>query len=209
VGVVGDTRQANLDQPAAIPEIFLSMTQVGSEGAKYVVRSVRDDAALPRAIPAAVAALDPRIEQVAVRPLALLVERNLGSRSTAIELVGGFGLLALLLTAAGIYGTVALHAGERSREMAIRAALGATDSQLRRMVLGHGLRVAVWGTAAGLAAFRFALPLMRAQLYGIGAIDVPAIVCVAAGVLAVALGASLMPALRATRLAPMELLRDR
>jgi putative ABC transport system permease protein len=209
VGVAGDTRQANLDQDAAIPEIFLSTTQVGSEGAKYVIRVVRDDAALPRAIAATVAELDPRIERVGVRPLALLVERNLGGRSAAIELVGGFGLLALLLTAAGIYGTVALHAGERLREMAIRAALGATDSQLRRMVLGHGLRVAMWGTAAGLAAFRFALPLVRSQLYGVGSMDLPAMVCVGGGVLAVALGASLAPARRASRATPMELLRDR
>jgi ABC-type lipoprotein release transport system permease subunit len=93
--------------------------------------------------------------------------------------------------------------------MAIRAALGATDSQLRRIVLGHGLRLALWGTAAGLAAFRLALPLVRTQLYGIGAMDLPAMVSVATGALAVALGASLAPARRASRAAPMELLRDR
>jgi predicted permease len=208
VGVVGDTRQANMDQREPIPEIFLSMTQVGAEGAGYVIRAARDDAALPRAIARTVAETDPRLERARVEPLRLLVERNLGSRDAAIRLVGGFGLLALLLTAAGIYGIVAFRAAGQSREMAIRAALGATAPQLRRMVLGYGLRVAAWGIASGLAAFWFVLPLLRSQLYGIGAVDVPAIVCVALGVIAVALAASLGPSRRAARWTPMELLRD-
>jgi predicted permease len=207
VGVVGDTRQANLDQREPIPEIFLSLTQVSSEGAGYVIRARHDDPALPRAIARTVAALDPRIQHVGVEPLSVLVDRNLGSRSAAIRLVGGFGLLALMLTAAGIYGIVAFRADERSREMAIRAVLGATAPHLRSLVFGHGLRLAAYGVAAGLIAFRFALPLLRSQFFGVDAMDVPAILGVAGAVIAVTLVASFAPARRAARSDPMEALR--
>jgi len=155
-----------------------------------------------------VADLDPRIQKVGVKPLDLIVQANLGSRSAAIRLVGGFGLLALLLCAVGIYGIVAFRAAERSREMAIRSALGAGAREIRTLILGHGLWLAAWGTAAGIAAFLMASPLLRSQLYGVGAADPISIVAVAAGVLFVGLAASIAPSLRAARAAPMPLLRD-
>ena len=207
VGVAGDIRQANLEHEP-MPEIFLSMTQVGSEGAGYAIRARSDDPALPEAISVAVAEQDPRIERVRVEPLASLVERNVGARNAAIQLVGGFGALALLLTAIGIYGIVAFRAAERSREMAIRSAMGATAPHLRRLVLGHGARLALFGTAAGLAGFAVAAPLLKGQLYGVAAMDPLSVAAVAAGVFVVALAASLAPSRRAGRSAPMDLLRE-
>jgi len=203
VGVVGDTRQASLDREP-IPEIFLSITQVGMDGGVYVIRTRVSG----KAIASVVADLDPRIQKVGVKPLDLIVQANLGSRSAAIRLVGGFGLLALLLCAVGIYGIVAFRAAERSREMAIRSALGAGAREIRTLILGHGLWLAAWGTAAGIAAFLMASPLLRSQLYGVGAADPISIVAVAAGVLFVGLAASIAPSLRAARAAPMPLLRD-
>jgi len=203
VGVVGDTRQASLDREP-IPEIFLSITQVGMDGGVYVIRT----RASGKAIASVVADLDPRIQKVGVKPLDLIVQANLGSRSAAIRLVGGFGLLALLLCSVGIYGIVAFRAAERSREMAIRSALGAGAREIRTLILGHGLWLAAWGTAAGIAAFLMASPLLRSQLYGVGAADPISIVAVAAAVLSVALAASIAPSLRAARAAPMQLLRD-
>jgi hypothetical protein len=199
VGVVGDIRQANLEHEP-LPEIFLSMTQVGSEGAVYAVRARSDDPALPRAVAAAVAEQDPRIERVRVEPLAALVERNLEPRGIAIRLVCGFGALALLLTAIAIYGIVAFRAAERSREMAIRSALGATAPHLRRLVLGHAAGLALIGTVLGLASYVLA--------YGVSAIDPVSVVAVAAVVLAATLAASFAPSRRAGRSAPMDLLRE-
>ena len=199
VGVVGDIRQANLEHEP-LPEIFLSMTQAGSEGAVYAVRARSDDPALPRAIAAAVAEQDPRIERVRVEPLAALVDRNLEPRGIAIRLVGGFGALALLLTGIAIYGIAAFRAAERSREMAIRSALGATAPHLRRLVLGHAARLALIGTVLGLASYVLA--------YGVSAIDPVSVVAVAAVVLAATLAASLAPSRRAGRSAPMDLLRE-
>jgi putative ABC transport system permease protein len=205
VGVVGDTRQANMDHDP-IPEIFLSMTQVGADGGGYVVRG--NIAGLAHAITQAVAQQDPRIQRVNVEPLSLIVERNLGSRNAAIQLVGAFGGLALLLTAIGIYGIVAFRAAERRREMAIRLALGATGRQVRELILGHGVRVAAAGTAAGLACFTVVSPYLKSQLYGVKAADWPTIAAVSAGVFAVSLGASLAPSRRAAKAEPMDLFRD-
>jgi len=203
VGVVGDTRQANLDRDP-IPEIFLSVTQVGMDGGVYVIRTRGSG----NAISSVVAELDPRIQRVGVKPLHLIVEASLGSRRGAIRLVGGFGLLALLLTAVGIYGIVAFRASERSREMAIRSALGASASEIRGLVLGHGLWLAGAGTAAGVAVFLMASPLLKSQLYGVGAADPMSMGAVVAAVLAVGLGASIAPSRRAATTAPMDLLRD-
>ena len=207
VGVAGDTRQANLDH-APIPEIFLSMTQVGADGAAYVVRSRSDDAALPRAIAAAVTQVDPRLERIRVEPLDSIVTRNLAPREAALRLVAGFGALALLLAAIGIYGIVAFRAAERSREMAIRMALGASGAHVRGLVFGYAVRMAALGGALGVAGFAVVLPLLKSQVYGVRAADPLAIAAALAVIAAVSIAAAVAPARRAGRAAPIELLRD-
>ncbi|MGA3239650.1 MAG: ADOP family duplicated permease [Bryobacteraceae bacterium] len=207
VGVAGDTRQSSMDREP-VPEIFLSMTQSGADGAGYAIRTRRDDAGIPEAIAAAVALQDPRIQRVRPTPLLTLVERDLDSRDAAIQLVGGFGALALLLTAVGVYAAVAFHAAARSREIAIRMALGATASEVRGLIFGQGFRLAALGLFAGAAGFFVANPLLKSQLYGVGAADPLTLVAVAAAVLAVALAASTVPSRRAASVQPAELLRD-
>jgi len=206
VGVAGDTRQDGLEHDPS-PELFLSMTQVGPDGAAYVIRTRGDDQALARAIAEAVAHQDPRIQRVGVKPLGFVVEQNLGSRRAAIWLVGGFGCLALLLTAIGIYGSVAFRAAERGREMAIRIALGATAPQVRNLVLGHGALLAAAGTGAGLAVFPLVSRMLESQLYGVGRADPATIAVVAVTVIGAALVASLSPSRRVQRTSPADLLR--
>ncbi len=206
-GVVGDTRQGDLGREAS-PEIFLSMTQVPCDGAGYVIRARRADAGLAQAVSAAVAEVDPRVQRVSPVPLRILIERNLGSRTGALQLVGAFAFLALLLTAVGVYGSVAMHAAERSREMAIRMALGATGSQVRGLVLRHGMRLAGVGLALGLAAFFFAIPLLRGSLYGVGPLDPLSIAAVAGCVCLVSMAACAIPGRRAARRTPIDLLRE-
>jgi putative ABC transport system permease protein len=207
VGVSADTRQANLDHEP-LPEILLSMTQIGADGAVYAIRSRGDDGALPRAIGAAVARLDPQLEQIRVAPLSGIVTSNLEPRRAAIRLVAGFGVLALLLAAVGIYGIVSFRAAERSREMAIRVALGASGSEVRGLVLGYALRMAALGGVLGIGGFALALPLLRSQIYGVAAADPVSIAAVMAMILASTLTAALLPARRAARSAPADLLRD-
>jgi putative ABC transport system permease protein len=206
-GMVGDTRQNGMDREPA-PEIFLSMTQAGADGAAYAVRTRRDDPAIARAIAAAVAQQDPRIERVRPAPLETLVERNLDSRHMAIELIGGFGALALLLTAAGIYGIVAFRATARAKEMAIRMALGAESATVRGLVVAQALRIAGTGLLLGAAAFWLASPLLLSQLYGVGRSDAATFATVAAIVLGTAIIASAEPSRRAGRADPARLLRE-
>lgn len=207
VGVIGDTRQDGLEHEPS-PEVFFSMTQVGADGAAYVIRAHGDRQALAGAIAATVAQQDPRIQRVGVKPLGFIVDQNLGSRRAAMGLVGGFGGLALLLTAIGIYGSVAFRAAERSREMAIRMALGATAPQIRNLILGHGVLLAAAGTAAGLAVFPLVSGGLENQLYGVGRADSVTIAIVAAMAIGTALAASLAPSRRAQRTSPMDLLRE-
>jgi predicted permease len=207
VGIAADTRQASLDRDP-VPEIYLSQSQVGAEGGVYVIRYLGDGAGLAAAIAKTVAGLDPRIQRVSPEPLNRVVGQNLGSRNAAVRLVGGSGALALLLTAIGISGIVSYRAAERSREMAIRAAIGASPGEIRRLVVGHGVALAVVGTVAGLAAFASVLPMLRSQLFGVQPGDPASVAAVAAAVLAVAVGASLGPSRRTSRLDLMKMLKE-
>jgi ABC-type lipoprotein release transport system permease subunit len=107
-----------------------------------------------------------------------------------------------------VYGIVAFRASQRSREMAIRVALGASQGEIRNLVLGYGLRLAAGGTAIGLTVFGIASPVWKGRFFGVRPVDPMTIAGVAAVVLVVALGASLAPSRRASRAAPAELLRE-
>ena len=115
--------------------------------------------------------MDPRLERIRVEPLDSIVTRNLAPREAALRLVAGFGALALLLATIGIYGIVAFRAAERSREMAIRMALGASGAHVRGLVFGYAVRMAALGGALGVAGFAVVLPLLKSQVYGVRAAD--------------------------------------
>ena len=198
VGVAGDTRQGALDRDSQ-PEIYLSMSQTGADGAVYVVRTRDEESGMARAIEAAVVQQDPHLENVHPIPLRLAVERSLGGRKFAMQLVAAFGGLALLLTALGIHAIVAFHAQERTREMAIRAALGATPAQIRRLVLRHGASIALAGMALGIPTFFALSPLLRNQLYGVSLEDPLALAAVCLLVTGMAWAASLAPSRSAAR----------
>ncbi|MGO9257283.1 MAG: ADOP family duplicated permease [Bryobacteraceae bacterium] len=207
VGIVGDTRQANLDREP-IPEIFLSWSQTGADGGVYVIRASAGETGLPRVIAQTVERADPRLERISVSPLEIVVDRNLAGRRATIRLVGGFGALALLLAAVGVYGMVAFRAAERQHEIAIRVALGATAGEVRNLVLGHGMRLAAVGAALGLAAFVPASRLLASQVYGVSATDPFSMAVAALLAVGAAAAASIAPSIRAARRAPMDLLRE-
>jgi hypothetical protein len=206
VGVAADTRQANLHMEP-IPEIFLSMSQVGSEGAVYVVRS-RSETGMARILAQTVADVDPRLEKISAGPLGGMVAGNLEPRALGMRLIAGFGALALLLTAVGVYGIVAFRAAQRQREMAIRSALGGTAAEIRKLVLGHGARIGIWGTAAGLAAFQLVAPLLKGQLYQTEPFDLVTTMAVTMTILGITIAASIAPSHRAGKTVLMDVLRD-
>jgi putative ABC transport system permease protein len=207
VGVVGDVRQRALDEESR-PEIYLPMSQFPLDGCTYVLRTKRHDPRLAATVRADVAALDPRLERIELRPFADAVRDSLSDRRLALLLTGLFAGVALLLTAVGLYGVVAYSVAQRRREMALRLTLGARVGHVARLVLGQGLRLTLLGIALGLAGFYALKQLIASQLYGVEATD-PLTSLAAVCLLAlVSLAACAIPSLRAARVEPMSSLRS-
>jgi putative ABC transport system permease protein len=122
-------------------------------------------------------------------------------------LLAFFGLLALALTAVGIYGVVAYSVAQRTREVGIRMALGAQRRDVLKLILMKGLTLIAWGIAFGLVGCYWLARLVSSQLYGVSPNDPLTLVTVAAVLVAVALLASYLPARRATKVDPLVALR--
>jgi putative ABC transport system permease protein len=127
-------------------------------------------------------------------------------RFSAVVLMA-FAALAIVLTAVGLYGSLSYYLSQRSREYAVRAALGAERSTLVRLALRHGVSPAVLGLAAGLVAARAVIPLTRAYLFDGGSAGLLPLATAALVVLPVAIGAAMVPALRIAKVDPSQLLR--
>src|SRR5262249_34910480 len=143
-----------------------------------------------------------------VRTMDAVVASSAAQRSLALTLFGAFAALALLLSAAGIYGVLAGSVAERTREIGLRSALGATPGDLLRMALSPGLGLATIGVIFGLIGALATTRYLRTLLFGVGPMDPLMLGAAAALLLIVAASACLVPARRAIRVDPMEALRD-
>jgi putative ABC transport system permease protein len=136
------------------------------------------------------------------------VYATLGPRSLALTLAAVFGSAALLLAAVGIYGVLAYQVRQRTREIAIRMALGSDALGILRLILREGALLVVVGLAVGLAGALALRGLIASQLYGVGALD-PGVLLAVTGILAIAsLAACLGPARRASRVSPVVALAE-
>jgi len=134
--------------------------------------------------------------------------RSVGDRRFTMLVLGGFALLGLLLAAIGIYGVLAYSVARRTREIGVRMALGAARRRVVRMVLRDSLAPVVAGSAAGIVTALVATRLMRAMLYGVSPTDPATFVVVTLVLIAVAVLASAVPAIRAARVDPIVALRE-
>lgn len=209
VGVVADVHHQSLDRDDRrsfyIPE---SLWGWANGEAILVVRARNASAALARRIRDAVAAIDPSQPITDVRSMDAVVESSAAQRSLALTLFGAFAILALLLSAAGIYGVLAASVAERTREIGLRSALGATPGDLLRTVLTRGLGLAGVGVALGLVGAFATTRYLRTLLFGVGPMDPLMLGGAALVLLGVAGAACLVPARRAIRVDPMEALRE-
>lgn len=206
VGVAKDVRFFGLAE-AQTPSAYLALEQFPARSLYLVVRSSGEPEALLPALRAALAEVDP---QLAVTPMTMesRLQRSLATPRLVAVLGGGFAALAALLAAVGVYGVIAFVVHSQIREFGVRLALGAQASQLLGHVLGLGLRLALPGVALGIVLSLLLGRSMEHLLYGVGSND-PMVL--AAGVLllgGVALAASLLPGLQASRLAPIQALRQ-
>ncbi len=211
VEVVGVARDAKYDEAteAARPFLFLSLAQHSPLDRETVMVRVSGAAALPAAaIQAEIRALDPALPVFDVRPFEIVLKDRTDKQRGLSALFAGFGLLALLLAALGLYGVMAYAVTRRTREMGVRLALGATPAQLTRLVAADGLRLALMGVAVGGT---LSLPLanvLGAMLFNVQMADLAAFAGTCALLVGVALAAALLPARRAARLDPIAALRN-
>ncbi|HEX6183713.1 MAG TPA: ABC transporter permease [Pyrinomonadaceae bacterium] len=209
VGVVGDEKVTSLDARTT-PVIYFHNQQDSDSSAALVVRAEGADAlALAGAVREAARGLDPEVPVFAVQTLEQMVA---GTRATFMRrypayLTGVFACVALLLALVGIYGVVSYAVTQRTHEIAIRVALGARGRDVLRLVLRHGLGLALAGVAAGAVGALLLTRLIKGLLFGVSAADPAVYALVALLLLTVALLASLVPARRATKVDPMEALR--
>jgi len=211
VGVVADIRNVNPDQPAR-PEIYTAIAQNWSQlsglGMTLVVSAAGRPDPLVDAVRSVVRDVDPQAAIFEIKTMDRVLADSLSLFTLVLWLFTGFAALAVLLAATGTYGVMAYVGASRAREFAVRMALGADRRRVLRAVLRQGLVLAASGLACGLAAVFAAAPLLRNLPIGIrppnAVTIVPAMVCL----IAVAVLASLLPALRAARVDPMSMLRS-
>ncbi len=209
IGVVGDVRFGALTREAE-PTVYWSYRQrpfrIRYGGMLLVESGTGDPALVASAMRAEIRQADPDIA-VRLSYLSDLVSDSVSERRFVLLVLGGFALLGLVLAAVGIYGVVSYAVARRTREMGIRLALGAAPGDVRRLVLGGGLRPVVLGLVVGIAAASVLTRVMQGMLYEIRASDPVTFASVVLILLATGWIASLVPALRSTRVDPMITMR--
>jgi predicted permease len=208
VGVIADVRESTLEQKSS-PEIYVPMTQNADvEGTSLIVRSRMDPEALAGSVLLTLRGLNPSQPASEFRPLQALVDHSVSPRRFFALLVTIFAALGALLAALGIYGVISYSVTQRTQEIGVRMALGATSGRVQRAVLAQTLRLALIGLAAGTLASLGAAHLIASLLFATSPWDPAAYAAMAAFLLSIALISGYFPARRASRIQPMTALRS-
>jgi predicted permease len=206
IGVVSSVRHFGLDQPVGT-EVYCASGAL--QRAQFlVVRTTRPAAGLARSIRSVVASIDPKQPVFLSASMSTLIGDSVADRRFIMTLLAITGILALLLSAAGIYGVVSYVTSLRTQEIGVRMALGATPANVHAMVFRQGMTMAAIGVAMGLTSALMLTGVLRNILQGLASID-PVIIAIAVTMVTVtAAAACLIPAKRATRVDPMTALRQ-
>jgi predicted permease len=217
IGVMGHVEHWGLGNTAhqdLQAQIYLPVWQVPdrfwpllANGSNYVARTAAAPMGSLNAIRAAAQKFDPTAVVYEPRPMEEVVANSIATKRFSMILLSVFAALALLLSAVGIYGVVSYLVGQRLREIGLRMALGAQRSDVLRLVLGEGAKMALIGVGFGLAGALLLTRFIRQLLYGVSATDPITFVGVAAVLTIVALAACYFPARRAMRVDPIVALR--
>jgi predicted permease len=217
VGVVGHVKQwgidvdesskiqAQFDYPfMQLPEKLMSLA---ADAVAVVLRTEGDPSAVMISVRRAVEEVDPREVVYNVETMDDVVSQSFAARRLSMILLGAFAALALGLACVGIYGVISYLVGQRTHEIGLRMALGAQRSDVLRLIIGHGAKMALVGVAVGVAAALALTRLMANQLFGVSARDPLTFAGVATLLIIVAVAACYIPARRAMRVDPMTALR--
>jgi predicted permease len=217
VGVVGHVKQWGIDADAKsaieaqfdypfmqLPEKLMPLA---ANAVAVVLRTQGDPTNVMASVRQAVAEIDSRELVYNVQTMNEVVSNSFAARRLSMLLLAVFASLALVLACVGIYGVISYLVGQRTHEIGVRVALGAQQSDVLKLVLGHGTRMALLGVAAGLVAALALTRLMSNQLFGVSPHDPATFSAVAALLMAVAIAACYIPARRAMRVDPIVALR--
>lgn len=204
VGVVGDTR-STLDGPIR-ETIFIPRSQRPSGAMTIFVRTGQRRLPLAAAVSAVVRTMEPEAPAT-IRALTDVVGNTIARPRAISILMAVFAVVALILAAVGVYGVMSYSIRERTREIGIRMALGASAAAVFQMVLGQAMRLAAIGVVAGLFASAFLTRLLAGMLFEVGPLDPATFAATSLALLAVAALAAYVPARRSMRMAPVDALR--
>lgn len=213
VGVIGDTRHHGLMGPIK-REWFVPHNQLAKSWGNtrrsmtLVARTTGDPQLLVKPISAIVAAKDPNLPLSRIATMGEIMTAAVREQRFTTSLMAGFALLALVLAAIGIYAVISYSVSQRTREIGIRLALGANSKLVRGLVVRQGMTPAIFGIAIGLGTAAGLTRFLSSLLFGVRPIDPATFLLLPLFLLAVAFGASLLPAVRATRVDPISALRE-
>jgi putative ABC transport system permease protein len=207
VGVVSQVKYAGLDKPDE-GTVYTPLSR-GQSPFRYVVaRTAADPQMVLPAVRQAVRDLDPTLPFSETATMEEMVARSLERPQSLSMLVGGFAVVALVLSAIGIYGVMAYYVQQHTRDISIRLALGGSPRDVLRLVVGQGMQVVATGVGVGVVVAFVGTRLMSTVLFGVGATDAVTFAAAGTFLLAVALLACFVPANRATKLQPAAVLRN-
>jgi putative ABC transport system permease protein len=202
VGVVGDIRHFGLDTEPK-PEMYVPFAQEPYFTTIYVARSNQDLRGLVPATRREIRAIDPAVPLANVRTFENVIADSIAPRRLSVVLLGVFAGVAVLLASVGIYGVMSFLVVQRTHEIGVRMALGAQRSDVLKLVLSRSLKLISAGTIIGLVVALMSTHTLRALLYSVSAFDTATFALVTILLGAVALAASYLPAMRATKADPM------
>ena len=206
IGVVADVHESSLESTGAW-QMYLPVTQAGPVGTYLVIRSTLPAASIAPNVMRTLRGLNPTQSATQLRPIQASVDRAVSPRRFFMLLVGAFAAFGLLLAALGVYGVISYSVTQRTQEIGIRMALGATASQVRRGILWQTVRLVSMGVMIGAAASAVLSRLIAALLFETAPTDPPAFVGTVILLAGAALAAAIIPARRASRVDPMKALR--
>ncbi len=207
VGVVADVRHLALEKEAGF-ELYFDMRQTGDySSVDLVVRTKTDPSTLAGGVRAALVPINPSLPANEFRPLETLVDKAVSPRRFIVLLLGGFAAIALILASLGIYGVISYSVSQRTQEIGIRMALGASAGHVRARVLRQAMTLALAGILAGAVGAWVTSRLLGSLLYGVSANDPLTFGAMVALLTMVAMAAAYFPARRASMVDPMTALR--
>ena len=207
IGVAGDIKSDGFEAPN-VPHIYVPLGQFAPVNAVVFLRSSGDAQHLGEAVRREVETVDSNVPVHSISSMDQIIARSVADRRFALELLGVFAAVALLLAAVGIYGVMSYSFSQRTHEIGIRVALGAQRINILHLAIGEGMRLVAIGLVLGLIGAGALTRFVRAMLFDVSPFDPATFATISAILAAVAFLACYVPAQRATRVDPLVVLRE-